>query len=59
MNKIKKVFVDPPSGWKYGFPKELKNGESYEELLKQSGYPEKDIEFALKHSRFWTEEVEE
>lgn len=50
-----KIFVDPPSGWRYGFPKELKPGESYEELLRKSGYPEKDIQFALQWSK-WSEE---
>lgn len=51
-----KTIVDPPSGWKYGFPKELEEGKDYAELLKESGYPESQIEFAMKYSRFWTEE---
>ena len=50
-----KQIVDPPSGWKYGFPKELKPGESYEALLRKSGYPEKDIDFAMQYTRSWTE----
>lgn len=55
---MKRTIVDPPSGWKYGFPKELKPDESYEELLRKSGYPEKDIEFALTYTRSWIEEEE-
>ena len=49
------TIVDPPSGWKYGFPKVLPEGIDYEELLRESNYPEKDIPFALKHSWYRTE----
>lgn len=42
--------VDPPSGWMYGFPAVLQ--EDYEKQLRDAGYPEKDIELAMKHSRF-------
>lgn len=51
-----KTIVDPPSGWKYDFPKELKEGVNYIDLLRESGYPEKDIELALKYSRYWVED---
>lgn len=53
--KRSRFIVDPPSGWKYGFPKELKPGVKYEDLLRSSGYPEKEIEFAIKYSRSWNE----
>jgi len=43
------VFVDPPSGWMYGFPAVLQN--DYVQQLKDAGYPEKDITMALQHSR--------
>ena len=49
------VFIDPPSGHRYGFPKKVKADISEEEiieLLKKSKYPENDIEFALKWMRF-------
>ena len=52
-----KLMVDPPTGWKYGFPCEWKLGESFEELLRRQGYPEKDFELATKYSRYW--EVED
>lgn len=63
---MKKVTIyDPPSGWKYGFPKEVpesvlkgKDGEFKQWILDQ-GYPEKDIDFALKYGRYWEEEGEE
>jgi len=53
------TIVDPPSGWKHGFPKILKSNESYEDVLRSSGYPESQIPLALQYSRYWTEEVED
>lgn len=47
----KQTIVDPPEGWKYGFPAPLE--EDYEEQLRKAGYPGEDIELALKHSRYW------
>jgi len=42
-------YVDPPSGWKYGFPK-IWNGEgSMEEWLVEEGYPRSEIEKMGKH----------
>lgn len=56
-----KYYVDPPSGWKYGFPKvfDLASGQTLVDFLKESGYPEKDLEFGAKYCRWWEyEEVE-
>lgn len=56
----KKYYVDPPSGWRYGFPKPYdfqKDGTMAEFLLK-NGYPEKDIPFALNYMRGWEEHEE-
>ena len=47
--------VDPPAGWLFGFPSPLQ--ENYEVQLREAGYPEKDIPFALKHSRYWETEL--
>lgn len=55
---MSKTIVDVPSGWRYGFPKELPDGLKLIDLLEESDYPEKDIEFALKYSRYWYEEDE-
>jgi hypothetical protein len=62
MNKTvgsKKKIIDPPSGWKYGFPKEIPENvttlEDFKEWFIKNGYPEKDIELALKYSRVWEE----
>lgn len=51
------LLVDPPAGWKYGFPCEMPEDMDLESLLKKKGYPEKDIEFAKKHTRMWLEEI--
>lgn len=47
---------DPPSGWKYGFPKPYKPqpGETIEETLIRDGYPQEEIEHdRASHVRFW------
>lgn len=50
------TIVDPPAGWRYGFPAPLQ--EDYEKQLRNAGYPENGIPLALKHSRYWTAEEE-
>lgn len=55
MKKIKKVMIDPPGGWRFGFPMEvLKNITTQEvrQLLIRQKYPENEIEFALAHMRW-------
>ncbi len=49
------VFVDPPEGWRYGFPAVLRG--DYTQQLRDAGYPEKDIPMALRHSRFISESL--
>lgn len=56
---MSKIMIDPPSGWKYGFPCELKEGEDVEELLRKHNYPEKDIAFAMQYMREWQETEEQ
>lgn len=36
-------YIDPPSGWKYGFPKELPKGVDHITFLIENGYPEEEI----------------
>lgn len=50
-----KLMVDPPSGWMYGFPAlwDKEKQPELKEFLKEKGYPEKDIDFALNHIRMW------
>jgi hypothetical protein len=38
-------WIDPPSGWKYGFPKPVPEGvEDMTEWLVSEGYPRAEIE---------------
>lgn len=48
------LLYDPPSGWRYGFPKPYLplEGERLRDTLRRDGYPEKDLEFGAKHCRF-------
>jgi hypothetical protein len=55
------IIYDPPSGWKYGFPKEYKplSGETLADTLRRDGYPEKEIAWGGdKHVRFIGSEEE-
>lgn len=59
------LMCDPPSGWKYGFPKALPedcidNWRKQNEWMIKEGYPEKLIrEFGDNFFiRYWREEVE-
>lgn len=58
-HRKKATIIDPPSGWKYGFPKVMPDNVNLREWLLGQGYPKKDIELAMKYSRYWEEEVEE
>jgi|LauGreDrversion4_2_1035121.scaffolds.fasta_scaffold284926_3 hypothetical protein len=65
MKDTKKVhMIDPPGGWKYGFPKVVpKTFETWEEQkawLISEGYPEKEIDKMGEHfyCRHWEEVVE-
>lgn len=56
-----RTIYDPPSGWKYGFPKpyEPLENESLVETLIRDGYPRKDAEEFHKHCRFWESNYEQ
>jgi len=67
-NKIEEVedtldgilqYYDPPSGWKYGFPKIYKplRGETLEDTLRRDGYPESLMSLAKTSTRFWKSDV--
>lgn len=51
-----KKMIDPPSGWKYGFPKEIPaDVDNTTEWLVENGYPRKMIESFGEHffCRYW------
>jgi len=61
--KRKALMIDPPSGWKYGFPKELTvdGTQTVTEWLVDHGYPKEMIDKMGEHfyCRHWEEEVED
>lgn len=57
---MKITLYDPPSGWRWGFPKayEPLPDESLEDTLRRDGYPEKEIEWGgAEHVRFWERDL--
>jgi len=47
--------IDPPSGWKYGFPKPLpEEVENVKEWLLEQGYPQREIDLYGKHFYYRT-----
>ena len=58
MTFSKVLVIDPPSGWKYGFPKPVpeaffNEGFDLGGWLIECGYPAEHIELAIKYSRYW------
>ena len=54
------TWIDPPSGWKYGFPKTWDGKSNIMEWLVQNGYPKKEID-SLGNNFFyraWQEEID-
>lgn len=55
----KKTYIDPPGGWRYGFPKILPNDiKDVNSWLVQNGYPQSEIDSCGKyfHCRYWESE---
>jgi len=51
--------IDPPSGWRYGFPKPLPEGvNNVNKWLVENGYPQQEIDALGEHfyCRFWEQE---
>jgi hypothetical protein len=53
------TYVDPPSGWKYGFPKPIPSDRREDLIawLLENGYPQQEIDACGKYfyCRFWEE----
>ena len=50
------TIYDPPSGWRYGFPKPYQPlaNETLEDTLRRDGYPQREIESGgSEYVRFW------
>lgn len=52
---MNKLWIDPPSGWRYGFPKiwDPKQEPDLKVWLIESGYPQSEADFALQYYRQW------
>ena len=57
------TYIDPPSGWKYGFPMAVPDPQPDDMMkwLLEQGYPQKEIDVCGDHfyCRYWQEEVED
>jgi len=57
---MKVMMIDPPSGWKYGFPKPFPNGvENTIKWLVANGYPQHEIDACGDHfyCQYWEEDT--
>lgn len=50
--------IDPPEGWKYGFPKPLPvpppaTAKALRAWLLAQDYPSRLLDLAVNHSRYW------
>ena len=65
MSKKKVTMCDPPSGWRYGFPKpqpsDILSREEFHDWLVSEGYPRKMIDDYGDHfyCRYWVVESDE
>jgi endonuclease YncB( thermonuclease family) len=46
---MKKVWIDPPSGWMFGFPKVWDRQGDLNAWLVKEGYPQKEIDSLGEH----------
>lgn len=57
---MKRHMIDPPGGWKYGFPKEVPNPTPSDMMawLVSEGYPKEEMDKMGEHfyCRHWEEE---
>lgn len=60
---MKVLMIDPPSGWKYGFPKPLPDPkpEDVTSWLVENGYPRNEIDSCgdYFYCRYWEQELAE
>ena len=54
--------IDPPSGWKYGFPRMIPDGiEDHRQFILDCGYPQEELDSYGKYFyvRYWDAEVKD
>jgi len=63
MAKVRVLMIDPPSGWRYGFPKILPKEHRHRsmEWMVEQGYPQAEIDHLGKnfYCRYWEDDIEE
>tara|TARA_R110000868_G_scaffold116408_2_gene309990 strand:- start:302 stop:496 length:195 start_codon:yes stop_codon:yes gene_type:complete len=47
--QIRKIWIDPPAGWRYGFPKQWDQTGNFNEWLISEGYPQREIDSCGDH----------
>jgi hypothetical protein len=54
------TMIDPPSGWKYGFPKPIPDPrpEDMTEWFFENGYPRDKVKL-LEYCRMWIQEIDD
>lgn len=57
--KVNVLMIDPPEGWRYGFPKPYNCNLTLDDQLIQAGYPKEDLEFISKYTRWYFLEKEQ
>jgi hypothetical protein len=59
--QMPKIWIDPPAGWRYGFPKQWNQIGNMNEWLLSEGYPQREIDSCGKHFfvRQWNVEEDE
>jgi len=56
LNDFVKVWVDPPNGWRYGFPKvwDKESHPDFKAWLFSQGYPKEEYEsYQGNYIRYW------
>jgi len=55
-----KLLIDPPSGWRYGFPQlyDKEDNETMEAWFLKKGYPQKEIDRGML-AYCWMTEIED
>jgi hypothetical protein len=51
-------YIDPPEGWRYGFPKEIPDNVDTIKWLVENGYPKEEIDKLGDYfiCRYWNED---
>jgi hypothetical protein len=54
--KVNILMIDPPEGWRHGFPKPYNSNDTVEDQLLKAGYAQEDLEWVVPHIRWYFKE---